>query len=238
MRDFSDNPHVVCVLIVDDEPAIRESVAYALKRDGFDTLTAPDLLTAHQKWNQSDAIILDLMLPDGSGIDFLKTVRAQSDVAIVVLTSRDEETERIVGLELGADDYVVKPFSPRELVARVRAVLRRTHPASGKTKELPVEALIGPHELRLQVSTRRVFIQDKELELSKTEFDLLHVFLLSPGIVLNREQLLARVWGDAVNISDRTVDVHIKMLRKKIDEVGGNPKMIETVRGVGYRISS
>jgi DNA-binding response OmpR family regulator len=150
-----------------------------------------------------------------------------------VLTSRDEETDRVVGLEMGADDYVLKPFSPREVVARVRAVLRRFRGDRLQQEETP---LSGPGGLRVDPRTRRASLGGNELALSRTEFNLLAAFVKAPGRVFERSQLLDTVWGSDVVVGDRTVDVHVKALRRKLEEAGGDPKLLETVRGVGYRL--
>jgi DNA-binding response OmpR family regulator len=220
------------VLVVDDEPAIRESLAFALRRDGFAIAEAGTLREAERGSAEADLLILDLVLPDGSGLDFLRTLRARSDVPVIVLTSRDEETDRVVGLEMGADDYVLKPFSPREVVARVRAVLRRFR-GDRAQEESP---LSGPGGLRVDPRTRRASLGGNELALSRTEFNLLAAFVKAPGRVFERSQLLDAVWGSDVVVGDRTVDVHVKALRRKLDEAGGDPKLLETVRGVGYRL--
>ncbi len=220
------------ILVVDDEPAIRESLAFALKRDGFSIDEAGTLKEAASKAEGADLLVLDLVLPDGNGLDFLRGLRARTDVPVIVLTSRDEETDRVAGLEMGADDYVLKPFSPREVVARVRAVLRRAKGAA-----VPEEAALrGPGGLVVDPRTRRARVGATELGLSRTEFNLLATFLRGTGRVFERSQLLELVWGADVVVGDRTVDVHIKALRRKIGEAGGDPKLIETVRGVGYRL--
>ncbi|MFN2548011.1 MAG: winged helix-turn-helix domain-containing protein [Myxococcales bacterium] len=219
------------VLIVDDEPAIRESLAFALKRDGFEVVEAASVKEARQP--EADLIVLDLVLPDGNGLDFLRSLRAKSDVPVIVLTSRDEETDRVVGLEMGADDYVLKPFSPREVAARVRAVLRR---AAGKATQPSEESALKAGTLSVDPRTRKAAVGSSELALSRTEFNLLAAFLRSPGRVFERSQLLDAVWGSDVVVGDRTVDVHIKALRRKIEEAGGDPRVLETVRGVGYRL--
>ena len=218
------------ILVVDDEPAIRESLAFALERDGFGIVEAGTLKDADARAAGADLIVLDLVLPDGNGLDFLRGLRARTDVPVIVLTSRDEESDRVAGLTMGADDYVLKPFSPREVVARVRAVLRRAKGAPEET------ALRGPFGITVDPRTRRARVGGRELGLSRTEFNLLATFLRSPGSVFERSQLLELVWGADVVVGDRTVDVHIKALRRKIDEAGGDPKLIETVRGVGYRL--
>jgi DNA-binding response OmpR family regulator len=222
---------MAAILLVDDEPAIRESLAFALRRDGFEVEEATTLREARSLADAADLVILDLVLPDGSGLLFLRSLRERSDVPVIVLTSRDEETDRVVGLELGADDYVLKPFSPREVAARVRAVLRRASKAA-QAEDKPIRA----GSLSLDTSTRKAVIADRELGLSRTEFNLLALFLRSPGRVFERSQILEAVWGSDVVVGDRTVDVHVKALRRKIEEAGGDPRVLETVRGVGYRL--
>ena len=222
---------MAAILLVDDEPAIRESLAFALRRDGFEVEEATTLREARNRADSADLVILDLVLPDGSGLLFLRSLRERSDVPVIVLTSRDEETDRVVGLELGADDYVLKPFSPREVAARVRAVLRRASKAA-QSEDKPIRA----GSLSLDASTRKAAIADRELGLSRTEFNLLALFLRSPGRVFERSQILEAVWGSDVVVGDRTVDVHVKALRRKIEEAGGDPRVLETVRGVGYRL--
>ena len=225
------------ILVVDDEPAIRESLAFALRRDGFTIAEAATLREAEERSTGADLLILDLVLPDGNGLDFLRKLRARSDVPVIVLTSRDEETDRVVGLEMGADDYVLKPFSPREVAARVRAVLRRSRgSAATNNGEAEQQALEGPGGLRVDPRTRRASVREREVALSRTEFNLLVAFLKQPGRVFERSQLLDAVWGSDVVVGDRTVDVHVKALRRKLEEAGGDPKLLETVRGVGYRI--
>jgi two-component system catabolic regulation response regulator CreB len=206
------------ILVVDDEPAIRESLAFALRRDGFVIAEAGSLREADAAAASADLILLDLVLPDGNGLEFLSRLRARSDVPVIVLTSRDEETDRVEGLEMGADDYVVKPFSPREVAARVRAVLRRFRGGNGDPR------------------TRRASVGGRELKLSRTEFNLLAAFLRQPGRAFERGELLDEVWGSDVVVGDRTVDVHIKALRRKLEEAGGDGRVIETVRGIGYRL--
>ncbi len=220
------------VLIVDDEPAIRESLAFALKRDGFSIEEAASLREAQRKLDGADLVLLDLVLPDGNGLEFLRALRSKSDVPVIVLTSRDEETDRVVGLEMGADDYVLKPFSPREVAARVRAVLRR----STRKPEDEEKPLRGPGGLVVDPRTRKASVAGSDMALSRTEFDLLAALLRSPGRVFERSQILDAVWGSDVNVGDRTVDVHVKALRRKIEDAGGDPKLLETVRGVGYRM--
>ncbi|HEU5072740.1 MAG TPA: response regulator transcription factor [Polyangiaceae bacterium] len=219
------------ILVVEDEPAIAESVAYALRRDGFEAVAAGDSQTADQAVEGAQLILLDLMLPDGSGFDLIHRWRhAGIETPIIVLSSRDDEADRIAALESGADDYVTKPFSPREVVARVRAVLRRS-------QQVSEVALTSEPLLRVDEATRRAFLNALELELTRVEFDLLKSMLIEPGRVYTRARLIDSVWGDGFAISDRTVDSHIKSLRRKVAEAGGDPGLIETVRGVGYRIA-
>jgi len=219
------------ILVVEDEPAIAESVAYALRRDGFEAVTAGDSEAAGQAVDGAHLILLDLMLPDGSGFDLIHRWRHTGvETPIIVLSSRDDESDRIAALESGADDYVTKPFSPREVVARVRAVLRRSQQASEVV-------LTSEPSLRVDESTRRAFSSGLEMELTRVEFDLLKSMLIEPGRVYTRARLIDSVWGDGFAISDRTVDSHIKSLRRKVAEAGGDPGLIETVRGVGYRIA-
>ena len=221
------------ILVVEDEPAIAESIAYSLRRDGFTVSVAGTLAAAERELKQADLIILDLMLPDGSGFDLIGQVRrSKSATAVIVLSSRDGEADRVAALETGADDYVTKPFSPREIVARVRAVLRRASAATG-AEPVVVEAL----PLTVDESTRRAHVHGRTVDLTRVEFDLLSCLLAAPGRVFTRAQLIDRVWGDGFAITDRTIDSHVKALRKKVGEAGGDAALIETVRGVGYRVT-
>jgi len=219
------------ILVVEDEPAIAESIEFALRREGFSVTLCHDLASARSKLDDIDLILLDLMLPDGDGLELLQSLRQSGQpTAILILSSRDQEPDRVAALEMGADDYVTKPFSPREVVARVRAVLRRlaSTARSGLEQKLP--------PLTVDRLSRRALLATTELELTRVEFDLLATLLDSPGRVFTREQLIDRVWGDRFALTDRTVDSHVKALRRKVTEAGGNPHWIQTVRGVGYRI--
>jgi DNA-binding response OmpR family regulator len=220
------------VLVVEDEPAIAESIAYFLRRDGFTATVATTFVLAEREIDKADLIILDLMLPDGSGFDLIGQVRrSASRAAIIVLSSRDSEADRVAALETGADDYVTKPFSPREIVARVRAVLRRAaQPAAAATAAAPLPLIVDE-------ATRRAHVKGQKVELTRVEFDLLACMLAAPGRVFTRAQLIDRVWGDGFAITDRTIDSHVKGLRKKVTEAGGDAGLIETVRGVGYRVT-
>ncbi|MHC4836984.1 MAG: winged helix-turn-helix domain-containing protein [Planctomycetota bacterium] len=218
------------ILLVDDEPAITDSLAYAFERAGFETQTAGTLAEADAGLAEAELVVLDLMLPDGNGLDWLRRLRQRSNLPVIILSSHDDTVDHIVGLEVGADDYIDKPFSPREVVARARAVLRRVNPA-----EPPDAAGEGP--LQVDAEKRQVVANGAQLQLSRIEFDLLATFAAAPGRVFEREQLLDRVWGRDVAVTERTVDVHVKSLRKKLVEVGLPAETIETVRGVGYRLA-
>ncbi len=221
------------ILVVEDEPAIAESVAYALRRDGFSVQLAGTRAEAEALAASVELIILDLMLPDGSGFDLLGKMRRDGRrTPVIVLSSRDDEADRVAALETGADDYVTKPFSPREVVARVRAVLRRSRAALDMGRDSSREVC----PLRADPETRRAEADGRAIDLTRVEFDLLATLLENPGRVYTRAQLIDRVWGDGYAISDRTVDSHIKSLRRKLSDVGADPGLVETVRGVGYRI--
>jgi DNA-binding response OmpR family regulator len=222
------------ILLVEDEPAILESLAYVLGRDGFAVVSAKTAAEANALAQGVDLVVLDLMLPDGSGFDLIRGWRATGrPMPIIVLSSRDAEADRVAALESGADDYVTKPFSPREIVARVRAVLRRSAvaPASARPAAKPLPPITT------DARTRRAVAAGRSLDLTRVEFDLLATLLGSPGRVFTRAELIDRVWGDGFRITDRTIDSHVKALRRKIAEAGAEPSWIETVRGVGYRLS-
>lgn len=220
------------ILIVEDEPAILESVAFALRREGFEVRTAATCSAARELLEGCDLVVLDLMLPDGDGLDLLRSLRQKgTTTAVIVLSSRDAEPDRIAALETGADDYVTKPFSPREVGARVRAVLRRTASAN----RTPILDRAPP--VSVDRDTRRASVNRQGLDLTRVEFDLLATMLESPGRVFTRSELIDRVWGDGFALADRTVDTHIKLLRRKLADAGGNAGWIETVRGVGYRVT-
>ncbi len=221
------------ILIVEDELPMAQAIAYALKREGYQVRIASDgqeglRLALTEK---PDLVILDLMLPKLDGWEVCRTLRAKSKVPILILTARGEEHDKVLGLELGADDYVVKPFSMRELVARVRALLRRAKMAA--VSEEPDVLQSG--NLTLYVAEHRVELDGKELALAPREFALLKVLMLNKGRVLSREQLLELAWGQSEFIDQHTVDVHVHWLREKIEPDPKNPRRIVTVRGVGYR---
>ena len=221
------------ILIVDDEEMIVRTVKAYLDQDGFKTYTAYDGEEALRAFNEKgpDLIILDLMLPKMSGIEVAKKIRATSTVPIIMLTAKASEADRVVGLELGADDYVVKPFSPRELVARVRAVLRRIDGETGASDR------IVSGKLEIDLRSREVTVDGKSIELTPTEFDLLAYLAHHPGQVFTRLQLLREVQGYTYDAFARTIDTHVKNLRHKIEKDPKDPKYILTVHGVGYRFT-
>ncbi len=222
------------ILIVDDEPAIREMVCLALHQAEYACLQAGDAEAAHRMLRDEnpDLILLDWMLPGVSGVDFARRVRREKlrpEVPIIMLTARVQEDDKIKGLDTGVDDYITKPFSPKELLARVKALLRRTKP---QATDIVVEA----GALALDPATHRVHVGDSELELGPTEFRLLHFFMAHPERVHSRERILNGVWGDHIYVDERTVDVHIRRLRKVL-AASGHDRFIQTVRGSGYRFS-
>jgi DNA-binding response OmpR family regulator len=221
------------VLVVEDEGAISEPLSEHLVREGFDPEVASTIGAAREAWQRStpDLILLDVMLPDGDGRDLCREIRKESDVPIIMLTARGEEIDRIVGLELGADDYVVKPFSAGELVARMRAIMRR---GRATAREGPIE--IG--SIVLDPSARTVTKEDQPVELAAKEFDLLHMLMANAGDVLKREEIMDEVWDPHWFGPTKTLDVHISWLRKKIEDDPSKPRFITTIRGVGFRFAS
>ena len=222
------------ILIAEDDRKTASLVALYLEREGFQTISAYDgqealdLATRHRP----SFVILDLMLPKIDGIEVCRRLRAQSDVPILMLTAKDEEIDRVLGLSLGADDYVVKPFSPRELVARVKAILRRARPDSPKTKGVLRcgRLVLDPHKCKVTLNGRPV-------ALTLTEYKLLQALMEAPGRLLSREELLNHLYPSGEAVIDRVVDVHIGKLRQKIEDDASKPKYIQTVRGMGYRFS-
>jgi len=220
------------VLIVDDETAIREMIVLALEMAGYETLEAADGVQALRilQTRHPDLILLDWMMPGASGLEVARKIRKSPEhqaLPIVMLTAREDEDAKITGLSI-ADDFITKPFSPRELVARLKAILRRTTPRG-------IEEAVEIGGITLDPVAQRVFVEGKELNLSPLEFRLLQNFMAHPDRAFSREQLLDRVWGGDVYVEDRTVDVHIRRLRKALDEHGS---LIETVRGTGYRFTT
>jgi DNA-binding response OmpR family regulator len=224
------------VLLVEDEVGITEPFSKALAREGFDPVVAGTAALALELAEsvEPDIVLLDLTLPDGDGRDVCRALRRRSDVPIMMLTARGTETDRIVGLELGADDYVVKPFSGAEVIARIRAILRRTG-AAGEAAE-PEPVTVG--ELELDPGARRVRLRGEELQLSRKEFDLLAELVAHAGRVVTREDLMARVWDENWFGSTKTLDVHIRWLRQKLDDAPDAPRYVHTVRGVGFRFTA
>lgn len=236
------------ILVVDDEPVLVETIAYNLEQAGYLVITAADGMSALEAVRREapDLIILDIMLPEMDGLEVCRQLRRQDSTAtvpIMVLTAKSEEIDKVLGLEIGADDYVTKPFGRRELLARVRALLRRAdYPSAGEehgtqecTQEVPRttrELIAGP--LRIDLAGRRVNCRGQDIELQPKQFDLLTYLVRNRGTVLTRDQLLHNVWGYDYAGDTRTVDVHVRWLREKLEEDAANPKLIQTVRGVGY----
>ncbi|HEY7631632.1 MAG TPA: response regulator transcription factor [Thermoleophilaceae bacterium] len=222
------------ILFVEDERSISEPFSHALEREGFEPVVAKTAAEALQLADRIDPalVLLDLMLPDGDGRDVCRELRRRSDRPIIMLTARGTETDRIVGLELGADDYVVKPFSGPEVIARIRAVLRRSAAASGQDRLLRVG------DLEADLGSRRVTLDSSEVELSRKEFDLLVALMSRAGRVVRREDLMSEVWDENWFGSTKTLDTHIGWLRRKLSDDPAAPRFIHTVRGVGFRFSA
>jgi DNA-binding response OmpR family regulator len=222
------------ILLVEDEESISEPFSRALARDGFDPVVARTAADALRLAGlvEPELVLLDLMLPDGDGRDVARELRRRSDTPIIMLTARGTETDRIVGLELGADDYVVKPFSSPEVIARIRAVLRRSRRDEDSAGRLVFD------DLEIDADARRVRLDDKELDLSRKEFDLLVVLADAAGRVLTRDHLMARVWDENWFGPTKTLDVHVGTLRRKLGDDSAEPRFIHTVRGVGFRFAS
>lgn len=220
------------ILVVDDEKTLVKGIKFNLEQDGYQVETAFDgeeaVRLAHD--NTIDLILLDLMLPKIDGFTVCRTIRGFSNVPIIMLTAKSEDIDKILGLEYGADDYITKPFNIREVTARIKAILRRVNPEPKGDKE----KLIVSGDIRLDYNFRRVTVQDKTIELTGKEFDLLELFLKNPGKVYTREQLLDIAWGYDYPGDVRTVDVHIRRLREKIEENPAEPKYLKTKWGVGY----
>jgi len=220
------------VLVVDDEQPLLDALQYALQREGFEVVTATDSEDALRLFHEQnpELVVLDVMLPTRSGFEVCQILRKRSNVPIIMLTAKGAETDRVVGLEIGADDYVTKPFSMRELMARIKSVMRRT-----KTPASVAGNVLKADELSLDVDRHEVRLGDTPLSLSPKEFDLLRFLMEHPGQVFSRQTLLDRVWGEERYIEERTVDVHIHWLREKIESDPRKPKYLLTVRGIGYK---
>ena len=217
------------ILLVDDEPAIRELAKLYLEREGFrvETVARGDEALKQVKQHEPALVVLDVMLPGMDGFEVCRQIRRESDVPIIMLTARGEDADRIVGLELGADDYMAKPFNPRELAARVKAILRRAQPGQARTRVFELA------DLRVDLERREATVGERAISLRTKEFDLLAALLQNKGIVLDRERLLEMVWGYDFYGESRTVDVHVKHVRDKLE---GSGVAIETVRGIGYKL--
>ena len=231
-----DSP--VHVLLVEDEESFIEALTVGLAREGFEVSVARDGAEALEMFEESepDLILLDLMLPKMSGLDVCRTIRNTSDVPVIMVTAKGEEIDTVVALEVGADDYVTKPYRMRELVARMRAVLRRT-PSEEKTKtgRDHEKAPTDLSNIRLEPSTRRAYVRGNEVHLRRKEFELLQILMENAGRVLTRDVLIDRVWGSDYVGDTKTLDVHVKRLRSQVEEDPKTPTLITTIRGVGYR---
>ena len=237
----SDTPgeiasQVATVLVVDDDPHIREVVSFALRKEGYTTQEAGDGKQALRVFEAQppDLIVLDIMMPELDGTELCRQVRKVSSVPIVFLTSKDEEIDRIVGLEIGADDYVSKPFSPRELVARVKAVLRRFGPDANPAADGSAPTRLEHGRLKVDLETHQAHWGELELDLTVTEFGILRTLIERPGRVYSRDQLMDRAYPGRRVVSDRTIDSHVRRLRAKLRAAGIDP--VQTVHGVGYRL--
>jgi two-component system KDP operon response regulator KdpE len=221
------------ILVVDDEPRMLDLISMNLKLEGFDVITAADGYQALEKVTRTmpDLVLLDIMMPDMDGFETLKRIREIAPVPVIFLSVKGEEADRVRGLDLGADDYITKPFSPRELVSRIRAVLRRTEPETpGRNSEIVVDP-----ELKIDFDQRRVYARGKEIKLRPTEYRLLYQLVTNPGKLLTHETLLARVWGPEYKEEDQYVRLYITYLRQKIEKDPKKPKYILSERGLGYR---
>jgi DNA-binding response OmpR family regulator len=223
------------ILVVDDEPSVTDLIAYNLRKALYDVQVAADGRTALRlaRDYNPDLILLDLMIPEIDGLDVCRELRKTSKVPVIMITARGEELDRVLGLEIGADDYVTKPFSVRELMARIKAVLRRTQNEETEQSTL----LRGPGNLIMDVERRSVVVNDLPVDLTRLEFDLLHRLLINPGRVLTRERLLEQAWGYEYVGDTRAVDSAVKRLRAKLRDVSADADCIESVRGLGYRVN-
>jgi two-component system phosphate regulon response regulator PhoB len=222
------------ILIIEDEPDIRKTLEYNISREGYEVISASSLSEGREKLESASfsLLLLDLMLPDGSGLDLcreLKQDKSLSSMPVIILTAKDDEVDKVVGFELGADDYVTKPFSVRELILRVKAVLKR---GERKSDNMEVQRQFG--ELKIDVDSHEVFVNDDQVSLTALEFKLLRQLVDRRGRVQSRDQLLSDVWGYSSDVTTRTVDTHIKRLREKLGDMG---KYVQTIRGVGYKFT-
>ena len=223
------------ILVVEDEPSFSDALAYLLGREGFEVVVADSGPKAIEEFDRhgADLVLLDLMLPGLSGTEVCRQLRTRSSVPVIMLTAKDSEVDKVVGLELGADDYVTKPYSSRELVARIRAVLRRNG-----FDELVSEGVISAGPVRMDIERHQVSINNENIAFPLKEFELLEFLIRNSGRVLTRTQLIDRVWGSDYFGDTKTLDVHIKRLRAKIEQDPANPVLIQTVRGLGYKFEA
>jgi DNA-binding response OmpR family regulator len=224
------------ILLVDDERAIQTLLSYPLQKDGYDVVCASDGREALSRFDdgQYDLVVLDVMMPRLDGLEVCRRMRAKSTVPIIMLTARAEEVDKVVGLELGADDYITKPFSLREFRSRVKAALRRSTWAR-RNQELGEDEPLEVGELRIDFAKRTVRVRGEDVQATYVEFEILKALACNPGRVFTREMLLTRIWGDSAFRDPRTIDVHIRHLREKIEQDAKDPEYLFTVRGVGYR---
>ncbi|MFP7364774.1 response regulator transcription factor [Corynebacterium callunae] len=226
------------ILIVEDEESLADPLAFLLRKEGFDTIIAGDGPTALVEFsrNEVDIVLLDLMLPGMSGTDVCKELRTVSSVPVIMVTARDSEIDKVVGLELGADDYVTKPYSSRELIARIRAVLRRKGVTESEAEEVEDDdQILEGGRVRMDVDSHTVTVDGEPVSMPLKEFDLLEYLLRNAGRVLTRGQLIDRIWGADYVGDTKTLDVHVKRLRSKIEEEPSRPRYLVTVRGLGYK---
>jgi DNA-binding response OmpR family regulator len=224
------------ILLVDDEQSIQTLLSYPLRRDGYEVVQATDGRQALERFEEQpfDLVVLDLMLPKLDGLEVCRRLRTHSSVPIIMLTAKSEEIDKVVGLELGADDYITKPFSLREFSSRIKAALRRAE-MSRPVETAPDEAPLVVRQLRIDFTKRTVRVRGDDAELTYVEFEILSVLARAPGRVFTRDMLLGRIWGDSAYRDPRTIDVHIRHLREKIERDPKDPEYLFTVRGVGYR---
>lgn len=223
------------ILLVDDEQAIQTLLSYPLRKDGYEVVNATDGRQALARFDEGtfDLVVLDVMLPQVDGLEVCRRMRARSTVPIIMLTAKAEEVDKVVGLELGADDYITKPFSMREFRSRVRAALRRG--AMSRAEELGDESPLSVLDLRIDFAKRSVTVREAKVDLTFVEFEILAALARNPGRVFTRDMLLTRIWGDSAFRDPRTIDVHIRHLREKLEVDAKDPEYLFTVRGVGYR---
>ena len=227
------------ILLVEDEPSISEPLAFLLQREGYTVQVIANGQEAADSFEASDAdlVLLDLMLPGLSGTEVCRSIRTKSQVPIIMLTAKDSEIDIVVGLELGADDYITKPYSSRELLARVRAAMRRAEISQAAPEDLQFDSVLEEEGIRLDTERHTVSVHGKEVAMPLREFELLELLMGNSGRVLTRGQLIDRVWGSDYYGDTKTLDVHIKRIRSRIEENPKDPKLVTTVRGVGYRFA-